>query len=96
MTSAVTVYTTGPECHKCNLTKSQLAKGGVEFTEVRVDLDKVTADAVKARGYLTSPVVHVAGDGDGLWWEDFRIDKVRWLISQAGTTTTTTEGTTTR
>ncbi|WP_099021254.1 glutaredoxin family protein [Mycolicibacterium palauense] len=73
----VTVFTTGPNCHKCNLTKSQLTRGGVMFTEVRIDQDHEAAAALKARGFEVAPVVHVAETDD--WWGDFRIDKIREL-----------------
>lgn len=76
---AVTVYTTGPACHKCTLTKNALRKGGVEFTEVLLADDAEAAERFKEKGYLVAPVV-VTGNDE---WFDFRIDKIRGLISAA-------------
>jgi glutaredoxin-like protein NrdH len=77
----ITVYTTGPACNKCNLTKSQLSKAGLAFTEVRIDEDPAAREMLLARGYSVAPVVHVAATDD--WWGDFRIDKIRELKKQA-------------
>lgn len=74
---AVTVYTTGPACHKCNLTKSALRKGGVEFTEVSLADDAEAADRFREKGYLVAPVVVTDADE----WFDFRIDKIRELVN---------------
>ncbi|QNJ59703.1 NrdH-like glutaredoxin [Mycobacterium phage HarryOW] len=77
----VTVFTTGPDCFKCTLTKNALTRGGVEFREVRVDQDPEALKLVKQKGYETAPVVHVASTG--AWWDDFRADKIRDLIKAA-------------
>lgn len=78
---SVTVFTTGPACHKCNLTKSALAKAGVAYTEVLLADDPVAHAAFQAKGYLTAPVVVT----DEEEWFDFRIDKIRELTKQART-----------
>ena len=77
----VTVYTTGPACHKCNLTKSALAKKGIAFEEVRIDRDVELAEKLRARGFSVAPVVH--RDDTDEWWGDFRIDRIRALIQDA-------------
>lgn len=61
----VTVFTTGPGCHLCLVTKTHLKKRGVQFEEVRIDQNPDLADLLKALGYLTAPVVLV--DEDDVW-----------------------------
>ncbi|QSM01089.1 NrdH-like glutaredoxin [Mycobacterium phage Nanosmite] len=73
---SVTVYTTGPECHKCNLTKNALNKGGIPYTEVLLSDDPEAAQRFRDRGMLIAPVVVT----DDETWSDFRIDKIRALI----------------
>ncbi|AEJ93733.1 NrdH [Mycobacterium phage Euphoria] len=75
----VTVFTTGPDCFKCTLTKNALTRGGVEYREVRLDKDPEALALVKSKGFQSAPVVHVS-DGDK-WWDDFRVDKLRALIA---------------
>ena len=74
----ITVFTTGPACHKCNLTKGRFQKAGIEFTEVTIDDDPDAFEAFRARGMLIAPVV-VTDDDE---WSDFRIDKIRDLIDR--------------
>lgn len=61
----VTVFTTGPGCHLCLVTKKHLERRGVEFEEIRIDQHPEWADRLKAMGYETAPVVLV--DEDDVW-----------------------------
>ncbi|QFP94852.1 NrdH-like glutaredoxin [Mycobacterium phage Marshawn] len=74
----ITVYTTGPQCHKCNLTKRALTKGGVEFTEVRLDQDEAAAARFRDLGHTTAPVV--VDTLTDATWSDFRGDRIRAAI----------------
>ncbi|AAD17632.1 NrdH-like glutaredoxin [Mycobacterium phage BoostSeason] len=75
----ITVYTTGPECHKCNLTKRALDKAGVEYTEVRLDQDPALAADFKAKGHKTAPIVRDALTDT--MWSDFRGDLIKAAIA---------------
>ncbi|AEK09956.1 glutaredoxin [Mycobacterium phage Rey] len=77
---SVTVYTTGPDCHKCNLTKRALAKGGIPFTEVLLADEPETAQRFRDSGMMIAPVVVT----DTETWFDFRIDKIRELVKAHG------------
>ncbi|QNJ56849.1 thioredoxin [Mycobacterium phage Reindeer] len=82
----ITVYTTGPACHKCNLTKRALDKAGVAYTEVRLDQDPEQADLLRAQGYGMAPVVSVQhDDGAREKWGDFRIDYLNALTKRYAT-----------
>ncbi len=74
----LTIYTTGPQCHKCNLTKRAFAAKGVEFTEVRLDREPETAAAFREAGHMIAPVVHDKLTGDT--WSDFRRDRINAAI----------------
>lgn len=76
----VTVYTTGPACQACKLTKDLLWRIGVEYTEKPID-DEISA-IVAERGFKSAPVVHVAVDGqEPTYWDGFRPDRLRELVS---------------
>lgn len=64
----VTVFTTGPSCHKCFTTKIHLKKRGVEFEEIRIDQDRFWLDTVMSHGFTTAPVVLV---NDEDVWEGY-------------------------
>lgn len=79
----LTIYTTGPDCHKCKLTKDRFEKAGVPFTEVRLDevAENVTATLI-ASGHSVAPVVVDELTGDT--WSDFRPDRIRAAIVTRG------------
>ncbi|AHY26892.1 NrdH-like glutaredoxin [Mycobacterium phage ZoeJ] len=74
----ITIYTTGPECHKCNLTKRAFDKAGVEYTEVRIDQDPERAERLKTLGHTTAPVVR--DTLTNTTWSDFRGDLIKAAI----------------
>mgnify|MGYP001591059034 FL=1 len=83
---SVTIYTTGPQCPQCMLTKKALAARGIDYTDV--DLrdsangaarDYVTEDL----GYSQAPVV-VVDDEPQNHWSGFRDDLIRGLASRSG------------
>lgn len=78
---SVTVYSTGPTCQRCTLTKKHLTRLGVDFTEVRIDEDTDAAEALKAQGFTTAPVVHynlpdADGPGAEVWFDGYRPDSL--------------------
>jgi len=66
MSQPLTMYTT-PWCGYCRRLKSQLAREGIEITEVDIERDPAAADHVMAvnGGYQTVPTV-VFSDGSTL------------------------------
>jgi glutaredoxin-like protein NrdH len=69
----ITVYTTGPACHRCTLTKKWLTQRGHDFTEVRVERRPETLAELQNRGFSDAPVVRVIqATGGELWWSGFR------------------------
>ncbi|QJD50471.1 NrdH-like glutaredoxin [Mycobacterium phage Chris] len=70
----ITVYTTGPACYKCKLTKDALSKAGVEYTELPAD----QAPADVAAGHMVAPIV--VDNLTGAVWSDFRRDLIKAAI----------------
>lgn len=76
---SVTVYTTGPACGKCRMTKMMLDSKHIEYREVDITKPEnanareyVTADL----GYTVAPVV-IVEDGTGEdHWSDLRPDQI--------------------
>ncbi|AIM50397.1 NrdH-like glutaredoxin [Mycobacterium phage Omnicron] len=78
----LTIYTTGPDCHKCKLTKDRFDKAGVAVTEVQLDqVDENVTAAFIAAGHTSAPVVV---DDLTETWSDFRPDKIRAAIAARG------------
>jgi glutaredoxin-like protein NrdH len=80
---AVTVFTTGPSCQMCRLTKMQMDRRGIMFEEVRLDEQPELAEKVRELGFTQAPVVLV--DDDDIW-DGFRseaIDQLAWDIAAA-------------
>lgn len=76
---AVTIYTTGPGCGKCRMTKIALDAKKIPYREVDITLPE-NADAreyvTEDLGYTVAPVV-VVEDGTGQdHWSDLRLDEV--------------------
>ena len=79
----VTVYTTGPSCVKCTMTKRMLDGAGIPFVEVDVTLNENAAAhayITDELGYTEAPVV-VVDDEDH--WSGFRPDKIDELAKRA-------------
>ncbi|AIW03054.1 NrdH-like glutaredoxin [Mycobacterium phage Stinson] len=75
----LTIYTTGPECYKCKLTKDAFDKAGVAYTEVRLDqADESVAAKFIAAGHAHAPVVVDALTD--VMWSDFRRDMIKAAI----------------
>lgn len=80
----ITIYS-AENCNKCTMTKSQLDKLGLEYNEVRIDLDDDARAYCMSLGYLTVPVVVTETEH----WSDFRIDRIKALakrLTESGNT----------
>ncbi|ALF01434.1 NrdH-like glutaredoxin [Mycobacterium phage LilPharaoh] len=74
----ITIYTTGPECRKCWLTKQRLEKAGVECADVLLEDVPDKAAEFRAAGHLMAPVV--VDELTGAMWSDFRVDEIKAAI----------------
>lgn len=70
----VTVYTTGPSCMQCVLTKRHLDRRSIAYTEQPLDEDN-TAAAIEL-GHTTAPIVCVSIDGQEEHWSGYRPDRI--------------------
>lgn len=77
--SSVTVFTTGPSCHLCRVTKVHLKRRGIEFEEVRLDEKPDLAEKVRELGFVTAPVVLV--DEDEVW-DGYSSDRIDALAAE--------------
>ncbi len=76
----VSVYTTGPECIRCVLTKRVLTEKGVRFLEVDIRSNDAAREyVVDDLGYTEAPVVVVTDEDH---WSGFRPDKLNALADQ--------------
>jgi glutaredoxin-like protein NrdH len=73
--STITVYTTGPACMQCRLTKTALTTAGLGFEEVDVRQCAEALDYIQDElGYTQAPVVVV---DDQNHWSGFQPDQIR-------------------
>lgn len=71
---AVTIYTTGPGCGRCTLTKTVMNSKDVQFEEVDIRTNPAAREYVTDElGYTEAPVC-VANDQDH--WSGFRPDHI--------------------
>ncbi|GAB3597388.1 Glutaredoxin-like protein NrdH (plasmid) [Corynebacterium faecale] len=78
----VTVYTTGPDCIRCKMTKGVMTKKGLEFVEVDIRQNAAAREYVTEElGYSEAPVC-VVEDGTGEdHWSGFRPDNISRLVT---------------
>lgn len=76
MTVTVTVYTSGPSCMACTLTKRHLDRRGIAYTEVQIAEDPGTLDAITYLGFGTAPVVCAATADGEQSWDGYRPDRI--------------------
>lgn len=73
------VYTTGPSCGKCEMTKRMLTAKGIPYLETNIREDAAAYEYVTAElGYSTAPVV-VVDDQDH--WCDLRPDHIERIAA---------------
>lgn len=70
---SVTVFTTGPSCHLCRVTKVHMQRRGIDFVEVRLDENPVLAEKIRELGFVAAPVVLV---DDEDCWEGYSSDRI--------------------
>lgn len=76
MSVLVTLYTSGPSCMACTLTKRHLINRGIAYTEVPIDSEPSIYEAISEMGFTTAPVV-CASTADGeLSWDGYRPDRI--------------------
>lgn len=74
MAEQITVYTTGPSCARCTLTKKVLTTKGIEFAEVNIrENEAARAYVVEDLGYTEAPVVVITDEDH---WSGFRPDHI--------------------
>lgn len=73
----VTVYSKS-NCQPCRMTKRELQKAGVAFTEVNLDENPTVAAELAAEGFRSAPVVKVEG---GEAWSGFAVSKIKSLAA---------------
>ena len=74
----VTVYSTGPSCMRCTMTKKELDKRGVPFVEVDVRENPNAREYItEERGYSEAPVCVVEDGTEQDHWSGFRPDMIR-------------------
>jgi glutaredoxin-like protein NrdH len=72
--TTITVYTTGPACMQCRLTKTALTAAGLDFEEIDVRQSAEALDYIQDElGYTQAPVV-VVDDQDH--WSGFQPDQI--------------------
>lgn len=80
----VTVYTTGPSCQACRMTKKRLTDRGIAFTEVLFDDEpESTLEAATYLGFTTAPVVCVSTSVGEVSWDGYRPDRIDALAGAA-------------
>lgn len=67
-----------PGCWGCRMTKDQLDKNGIPYTERDVSSDETARARVKELGYSSLPVVEAAGRD----WYGHRPDIIREIAPQ--------------
>lgn len=65
MCVTVTVFSTGPGCHLCLVTRRHLTTREIRFDEIRLDENPEWAERIKTLGFTKAPVVLV--DDDDVW-----------------------------
>jgi len=87
MTAMVTVYTSGPGCKACTLTKRHLEKRGIAFSEVPIDSDDNILAAADELGLRAAPIVCVttwAGEKPvNDYWDGYRPDRIDAIVRAA-------------
>ncbi|MBP2437868.1 glutaredoxin family protein [Microbacterium amylolyticum] len=75
--NTVTVYSTGPSCIRCTMTKRVLADKGIPFNEIDIRDDANAREYVtQDLGYTEAPVCVVEDGTDQDHWSGFRPDHI--------------------
>lgn len=77
----VTIYTSGPSCQACTMTKRHMARRGIAFTEVAIDSDDQILAAATELGLSTAPIVCASTAEGELYWDGYRPDRIDALVA---------------
>lgn len=76
----VTIYTTGPACMACRMTKRAMDKAGITYTEVDLTTQpEAHTYLTDELGYSEAPVCIVEDGTDQHHWSGFRPDAIKNL-----------------
>lgn len=76
----LTIYTTGPECMQCAMTKRALGKQGINYQEIDLRTEPSAHRYVTEQlGYTQAPVVIAEEAGTQNVWAGFRPDRIKRL-----------------
>lgn len=76
----VTIYTTGPACIRCTMTKKVLNKKGIEYTEVDIRNNPGVHEYItEDLGYSEAPVCIIEDGTNQNHWSGFRPDLIEKL-----------------
>ncbi|MGQ4495502.1 glutaredoxin domain-containing protein [Dermabacteraceae bacterium P13101] len=74
---SVTIYTTGPACIRCTMTKKRLDKAGISYKEIDVRQDETAREYIaKDLGYSEAPVCIVEDGTEQNHWSGYRPDMI--------------------
>lgn len=74
---SITLYTTGPTCGRCKMTKIALERAGIPYVEVNVRENENALAYIEDLGYTEAPVC-IVEDGVGEdRWSGFRPDHIK-------------------
>lgn len=78
----VTIYTTGPGCFQCKLTRERFDAAGVDYDEINIrEVEAAREYVVEDLGYMQAPVV-VVEDGTGEdHWSGFNPDQINRIAT---------------
>ena len=81
---SITVYTTGPQCMQCTMTKKALDKAGIPYVEVNIrDNDAARDYVTEELGYSQAPVCVVEDETGEDHWSGFRPDAIKRIAKRA-------------
>lgn len=76
----LTIYTTGPACIRCTMTKKVLDKKGIDYTEVDIRNNQAAREYItEDLGYSEAPVCIIEDGTDQNHWSGFRPDLIEKL-----------------
>ena len=76
----LTIYTTGPTCIRCTMTKKVLNKKGIDYTEVDIRNNPAAREYItEDLGYTEAPVCIIEDGTNQNHWSGFRPDLIEKL-----------------
>lgn len=78
----ITVYTSGPSCQACTLTKRHLDRRGLTYAEESIERDEIL-DAAAQLDLHRAPIVCASVNGEEQYWDGYRPDRIDALAGAA-------------